>query len=107
MNLLLGQDVLHIPMPRDVMTRWKIEAEEAGFPLDQWVAQRVEAYLANRAHAGEVRQALNELLGYRRSMETAAMAYGAHQPKKPFVPCEKCTTPRSCERGGQDPEICE
>lgn len=115
MDLLLGDDAMHIPMPKEVMTRWEAEAEDAGFPLDQWVAQRVEAYLANRAYAGEVRQALDELLGYRRAMETAAMAYDIHQglpPKKPaatgtYTPCTSCTTPASCERGGQDPAACE
>lgn len=65
MDLLLGPDTLHIPMPAEVMERWRAEARSSGFPLEQWVAQRVEGYLANRAFAGEVRQRLNELLAYR------------------------------------------
>lgn len=67
MELLLGDSVLRIPMPEAVMDRWRAEAEASGFPLDQWVAQRVEGYLANRAYAGEVRAALNELASFKRN----------------------------------------
>lgn len=63
---ILGENALHIPMPAEVLQRWESEARESGFPLPQWVAQRVEGYLANRAYAGEVRAALNELVAIKR-----------------------------------------
>lgn len=79
MGLLLGDSVLRIPMPEPVMDRWMAEAEASGFPLDQWVAQRVEGYLANRAYAGEVRAALNELVALKRQLAMANAALAAHQ----------------------------
>lgn len=66
LETILGQSALHIPMPPEVLRRWEDAARESGFPLPQWVAQRVEGYLANQAYAGEVRAALNELLAIRR-----------------------------------------
>lgn len=66
LSALVGESTIHIPMPPEVMTRWEAEAQSSGFSLPQWVAQRVEGYLANRAYAGEVRAALNELAMLRR-----------------------------------------
>lgn len=61
MNLLLGDDVMHIPMPAAVMQRWKAEATASGFPLEQWVAQRVEAWLASRTFAGQMSAAVYDI----------------------------------------------
>lgn len=85
MGLLLGDNVLRIPMPAAVMERWTAQAAAAGYPLDQWVAQRVEAYLEGI-----------------RTAPTVAPARSAS-----FTPCATCTTPKSCQKGRQDPEACE
>lgn len=62
MRALLGEDVVRISVPPAVRERWEIEAEEAGFPLEQWIAQRVEAAIAYRADAREIRVALDRLM---------------------------------------------
>ena len=108
MALLLNPAILRIPMPVEVMDRWRVAAAAAGFPLEQWVAQRVEGFLAIGAEPSEIRGALDELLDYHRAMQVAGIAYAAHQgQKQPFQPCAVCTTPTSCEKGRQDPEKCE
>lgn len=58
MTVLLGDNVLHIPMPAVVLERWREEAEACGYPVEQWVAQHVEASLANRVSTEEIREAL-------------------------------------------------
>lgn len=85
MGLLLGDNVLRIPMPAVVLQRWKTEAARAGYPIDQWVAQRVEAYLE--------------------SVQTDRTVSPAARPA--FTPCRTCTTPKSCEKGRQNPKECE
>ena len=62
MESLLAPNVVHIPVPPEVMERWKGEAAESGFSLDQWAAQRIESGTIKCVfHAVEVRQALAEL----------------------------------------------
>lgn len=92
MGLLLGEDVLHIPVPAPVMARWRAAAEVAGYPLDQWVAQRVEAYL--------------EAVHTFAPLDTGADTVDPARAEK-FTQCGKCTTPKSCRIGRQDTEACE
>lgn len=72
MRLLVGEDVLRIAVPGVVRERWQAAADEAGFPLPQWVAQKVEAAIAYQADAHEIRVALDRLM-------TAPMAPVRHQ----------------------------
>lgn len=109
MALLLAPGVLHIPMPADVMDRWRAEAEQSGFPLEQWVAQRVEAWFANRSYAGEVRAALNELVALRKAMTVSGAAYAIHAGKMPprpegtrTVELAPGTPPRGADEAEQD-----
>ncbi len=95
LGLLLADNVVHVPVPAMALARWRATADASGFPLDQWVAQLVEGYLATRADAGEIRRALDELITLRRA-----------QTGEPFTPCEICTTPKSCKVGGQKPGEC-
>ncbi len=110
MEALLAESVVRIPVPPDVLTRWTAEAAESGFPLDAWAAQRIESGTIKCVfHAVEVRQALAELDEIKRALlagtAPAAPAEPAEAP--PFRPCKSCTTPKSCEIGGQDPRECE
>jgi hypothetical protein len=93
MGLLLGDNVLRIPMPEAVMARWQAEADRSGFPIDQWVAQRVEGYLANRSYAGEVRAALNELVAIKRTLSLAGTAHDILQSTEQHKQPAPGTTP--------------
>ena len=62
MKVLLGEDVVHIPVPDAARERWEAAAAEAGFPLAQWVIQHVEAFLAYRADPRDIRHALDSTL---------------------------------------------
>lgn len=90
---LLGENVIHIPMPPEVMERWESEAKASGFSLPQWVAQRVEGYLANRSYAGEVRAALNELVAIKRTLSLAGTAHDILQSTEQHKQPAPGTTP--------------
>jgi hypothetical protein len=121
MTVLLGADVLHIPMPAVVMERWREEAEACGYPLEQWVAQCVESWLANRVRTPEIQEAL----ALKRRLEAAEVVQAVYSGEAPpgvdpkrwgrRVPeegayrpgtdsqgrpvwniCDDCTTPHTC-----------
>lgn len=78
MESLLAPNVVHIPVPADVLERWKAEAEEAGYPLEAWAVQRIESGMTKCIfHAMEVRDALEELAQIKRALLAAGSALGA------------------------------
>lgn len=105
MESLLAESVVRIPVPAAVMERWTEEAAKSGFPLDQWAAQRIETGTIKCAfHAKDVREAIEELGRIKAALNSSV---AAERLAEEFHPCARCTTPNSCQIGGQDPEACE
>lgn len=110
MESLLAPDMLRISVPAPVMERWKAEAEESGFSLEAWAVQRIESGAIRCVfHAAEVREALAEIEKIKTRISTRRAPDAEEGPAEapPFKPCKGCTTPRSCQVGGQDPAECE
>lgn len=81
MAALLPENILRIQVPAEVMARWKEEAAASGYPLEQWAVQRMETWPAKcMQHAGEVREALDELVAIKRALEVANVALGEAGP---------------------------
>lgn len=66
MQHFLGEHVLRIPMNPTVYERWAAVADDAGYDLNQWVAQRVESAITFGSDPQTVVRALKVVLGEER-----------------------------------------
>ena len=55
------ENVIRIPVPQVVQSRWKSVADAAGYSVEQWVVQRVEAAIQYNADPGVIGRALGKL----------------------------------------------
>lgn len=61
LRYFVQEDVIRIPAPKEVSNRWKSVAAAAGYSVEQWVAQRVEAAIQYNADPGVIGRALGKL----------------------------------------------